>query len=102
MVGVDAIGDLTHVLEDLFEKVVEGQLAASNDMTDLLFACHDRLAQMVEQVATQKPCPPANDRSQVEATSAVKHRYRPAKGRNRHKTLPKTQRMTPAGCQTPA
>ena len=61
MAGVDAIGDLTHVLEDLFEKVAEGQLAASNDMTDLLFACHDRLAQMVEQVATQKPCPPAND-----------------------------------------
>src|SRR5690554_600628 len=68
MAGVDAIGDLTHVLEDLFEKVAEGQLAASNDMTDLLFACHDRLAQMVEQVATQKPCPPANDLvQQVEA-----------------------------------
>lgn len=61
MAGVDAIGDLTHVLEDLFEKVAEGQLRASNDMNDLLFACHDRLAQMVEQVATQKPCPPANE-----------------------------------------
>jgi len=61
MAGVNAIGDLTHVLEDLFEKVAEGQLAASAEMTDLLFACHDRLAQMVEQVATQKPCPPATD-----------------------------------------
>ncbi|MFL1464576.1 Hpt domain-containing protein [Marinobacter sp. HN1S83] len=61
MAGVDAIGDLTHVLEDLFEKVAEGQLAASNSMNDLLFACHDRLAQMVEQVATQKPCPPADE-----------------------------------------
>ncbi|WP_288371202.1 Hpt domain-containing protein [uncultured Marinobacter sp.] len=68
MAGVDAIGDLTHVLEDLFEKVAEGQLAASNEMTDLLFACHDRLAQMVEQVATHKPCPPANELvEQVEA-----------------------------------
>src|SRR5690554_837945 len=68
MAGVDAIGDLTHVLEDLFEKVAEGQLAASTAMNDLLFACHDRLAQMVEQVATQKPCPPANDLvDQVEA-----------------------------------
>src|SRR5690554_3199700 len=55
MAGVDAIGDLTHVLEDLVEKVAEGQLDASGEMTDLLFACHDRLAQMVEQVATQKP-----------------------------------------------
>ncbi|MDF0751763.1 Hpt domain-containing protein [Marinobacter sp. 71-i] len=61
MAGVDAIGDLTHVLEDLFEKVAEGQLSASNEMNDLLFACHDRLAQMVEQVATQKPCPPATE-----------------------------------------
>ncbi|MDP4547756.1 Hpt domain-containing protein [Marinobacter sp. MDS2] len=59
MAGVDAIGDLTHVLEDLFEKVAEGQLEASGTMIDLLFACHDRLAQMVEQVATQQPCPPA-------------------------------------------
>ncbi len=61
MAGVDAIGDLTHVLEDLFEKVAEGQLSASDEMNDLLFACHDRLAQMVEQVATQKPCPPATE-----------------------------------------
>lgn len=61
MAGVEAIGDLTHVLEDLFEKVAEGQLEASGQMTDLLFACHDRLAQMVEQVATQKPCPPAEE-----------------------------------------
>ncbi len=61
MAGVDAIGDLTHVLEDLFEKVAEGHLEASDTMNDLLFACHDRLAQMVEQVATQKPCPPADE-----------------------------------------
>ncbi|AOY89593.1 hybrid sensor histidine kinase/response regulator [Marinobacter salinus] len=61
MAGVEAIGDLTHVLEDLFEKVAEGQLDASDAMNDLLFACHDRLAQMVEQAATQKPCPPATE-----------------------------------------
>ncbi len=61
MAGVSAIGDLTHVLEDLFEKVALGELAASDTMNDLLFACHDRLARMVEQVATQKPCPPAED-----------------------------------------
>ena len=61
MAGVESIGDLTHVLEDLFEKVAEGRLEASDAMNDLLFACHDRLAQMVEQVATRKPCPPAAD-----------------------------------------
>jgi len=61
MAGVSPIGDLTHVLEDLFEKVADGRLDASDSMTDLLFACHDRLAQMVEQVATQKACPAADD-----------------------------------------
>ncbi|MDX1636128.1 MAG: Hpt domain-containing protein, partial [Marinobacter sp.] len=61
MAGVAAIGDLTHVLEDLFERVAEGRISASPAMMDLLFACHDRLAQMVEQVATQKPCPPADE-----------------------------------------
>ncbi|QSP95413.1 Hpt domain-containing protein [Marinobacter salinisoli] len=61
MAGVEAIGNLTHVLEDLFEKVAEGQLEASDAMHDLLFACHDRLAQMVDQVAGQSPCPPANE-----------------------------------------
>jgi chemosensory pili system protein ChpA (sensor histidine kinase/response regulator) len=61
MAGVSAIGDLTHVLEDLFGKVAEGQLNASEAMNNLLFACHDRLAQMVEEVATGKPCPPAHE-----------------------------------------
>ncbi|WP_166266870.1 Hpt domain-containing protein [Marinobacter caseinilyticus] len=71
MAGVSAIGDLTHVLEDLFEKVAEGRIQASPAMNDLLFACHDRLAQMVEQVATQKPCPPAHELvSEVEAILA--------------------------------
>ncbi|RBW49209.1 Hpt domain-containing protein [Marinobacter sp. F3R11] len=68
MAGVEAIGDLTHVLEDLFERVAERDLEPSSAMNELLFACHDRLAQMVEQVATQKPCPPANELvDQVEA-----------------------------------
>jgi len=61
MAGINAIGDLTHVLEDLFEKVAQGQLDASAGMNNLLFACHDRLAQMVEEVATGRPCPPAHE-----------------------------------------
>ncbi|MCH8498370.1 MAG: Hpt domain-containing protein [Marinobacter sp.] len=61
MAGVDALGDLTHVLEDLFEQVAEGQRTASEGMNELLFRCHDRLAQMVEQIAAQKPCEAADD-----------------------------------------
>src|SRR5690606_41756427 len=54
--------------QNLFENVDEGQLEASSEMIDLLFACHDRLAQMVEQVATQKPCPADKElKQQVQA-----------------------------------
>ena len=68
MAGVDPIADLTHVLEDLFERVADGRISASQDMLDLLFACHDRLANMVDEVATSRPCPPANQLvSQVRA-----------------------------------
>ncbi|WP_404365863.1 Hpt domain-containing protein [Marinobacter sp.] len=76
MAGVAAIGDLTHVLEDLFEKVAEGEIAASPAMHELLFACHDRLAQMVEQVATGKPCPPAEEL--VAEVEAILHGRGPA------------------------
>ncbi|HET8850866.1 MAG TPA: Hpt domain-containing protein, partial [Marinobacter sp.] len=76
MAGVDAIGDLTHVLEDLFERVTEGRMDASPAMVDLLFACHDRLAQMVDQVATQKPCPSADEL--VERVKAILRGEQPA------------------------
>ncbi|MFL1406957.1 Hpt domain-containing protein [Marinobacter sp. M1N3S26] len=59
MAGVNPIADLTHVLEDLFERVADGRISPSKDMLDLLFACHDRLANMVDEVATSRPCAPA-------------------------------------------
>ncbi|MFC4257989.1 Hpt domain-containing protein [Marinobacter lacisalsi] len=61
MAGVDPIADLTHVLEDLFERVADGRISASQEMLDLLFACHDRLANMVDEVATSRPCAAANE-----------------------------------------
>ncbi|MGM0570597.1 MAG: Hpt domain-containing protein, partial [Pseudomonadota bacterium] len=61
MAGVDPIADLTHVLEDLFERVADGRIGASSAMLDLLFACHDRLAGMVDEIATSRPCARATD-----------------------------------------
>ena len=59
MAGVTPIADLTHVLEDLFERIADGRISARQDMMELLFACHDRLANMVDEVATSRPCAPA-------------------------------------------
>lgn len=61
MAGVDPIADLTHELEDLFERLADGRISATPPMLDLLFACHDRLANMVDEVATSRPCAPANE-----------------------------------------
>jgi chemosensory pili system protein ChpA (sensor histidine kinase/response regulator) len=61
MAGADAMGDLAHALEDLFELITAGQLKAGPELYEPLFACHDRLAAMVEQIATGKACPPAQD-----------------------------------------
>jgi chemosensory pili system protein ChpA (sensor histidine kinase/response regulator) len=61
MAGADAMGDLAHALEDLFELITRGELKPGPKLYEPLFACHDRLAAMVEQVATGKACPPAQD-----------------------------------------
>jgi chemosensory pili system protein ChpA (sensor histidine kinase/response regulator) len=61
MTGVDPIADLTHGLEDLFERVADGRLSANPGMMELLFACHDRLANMVDEIATSRPCAAASD-----------------------------------------
>ncbi|MBQ0764120.1 Hpt domain-containing protein [Marinobacter psychrophilus] len=61
MAGADAMGDLAHALEDLFERITRGELKPGPELYELLFACHDRLAAMVEQIATGKACPPAQE-----------------------------------------
>jgi len=61
MAGADAMGDLAHALEDLFELIARGEFKPGPELYEPLFACHDRLAAMVEQIATGKACPPAQD-----------------------------------------
>ena len=61
MAGADAMGDLAHALEDLFELITRDELKPGPELYEPLFACHDRLAAMVEQIATGKACPPAQD-----------------------------------------
>ena len=56
MAEISAIGNLAHCLEDLFERVAEGRLALGEDTGELLFACHDALARMVEQTSELRPC----------------------------------------------
>ena len=50
MVDIKPIGDLSHTLETLLTRVVEGQVEANADLFVLLQDSHDHLAEMVEHV----------------------------------------------------
>jgi chemosensory pili system protein ChpA (sensor histidine kinase/response regulator) len=50
MVGIEAIGDLSHSVESLLTRVVDGHVNMSSRLFDLLQDAHDRLADMLEQV----------------------------------------------------
>jgi len=59
MAEINAIGDLTHELEDLYEGLSLGRLTATNQLFELLHMCHDRLADMVHALADHNPLRPA-------------------------------------------
>jgi chemosensory pili system protein ChpA (sensor histidine kinase/response regulator) len=51
MAELNAIGDLSHELETLFEKSVDAKNVVAPLVISLCLQCHDALAQMVDQVA---------------------------------------------------
>lgn len=54
MAEINAIGDLAHELEDLYEGLSLGRLTATDQLFELLHLCHDRLADMVNALANQQ------------------------------------------------
>jgi chemosensory pili system protein ChpA (sensor histidine kinase/response regulator) len=54
MSEINAIGDLAHELEDLYEGLSLGKLSASNQLFELLHICHDRLSDMVQSLKLGK------------------------------------------------
>ncbi len=50
MVGIPAIGDLSHALESLLALVADGAVVVSENMFAVLHASQDRLAEMLERV----------------------------------------------------
>lgn len=50
MAGVNEVGNLSHSIESILTAVVDGHIAISPHMFDLLQRAHDKLAQMLEQV----------------------------------------------------
>lgn len=61
MAEVPELGDLGHELENLYEGLAMGNLKPSPLLFQLLHACHDRLAVMVEAVKANQGLHPANE-----------------------------------------
>lgn len=61
MAEVDAIGDLAHELESLYEGLVDRRHSYSELLGRLLHKSHDRLAQLLEQLQNHQPLTPAQD-----------------------------------------
>jgi len=51
MAEVNALGDLAHEMENLFEKVIEDHFQVDSNIGELLLQCHDRIASMVDTIA---------------------------------------------------
>ena len=54
MMDIQAIGDLSHVLESLMTRIADGVIATSDELFALMQESHDRLSEMLEQVKMRK------------------------------------------------
>ncbi len=54
MMDIQAIGDLSHVLESLMTRIADGVIATSDELFALMQESHDRLSEMLEQVKSRQ------------------------------------------------
>ncbi|RRV05008.1 response regulator [Pseudomonas sp. v388] len=55
MASVTPVGDLGHELENLYESLIDRRCSGSPRLGELLLACHDQLAVMLEQLQRHEP-----------------------------------------------
>jgi len=61
MAEVQPIGDLGHEMETLYEALALNRLTVQPVLFDLLHRCHDRLAEMVDQLSADRPMAGGDD-----------------------------------------
>lgn len=65
MAVVASLGDLGHELEFLYEDLVNNRYQATQVLIDFLQRCHDRLAQMIDDLQSEGRCKYAKDLVQL-------------------------------------
>ncbi|MDH5181702.1 MAG: Hpt domain-containing protein, partial [Gammaproteobacteria bacterium] len=61
MAGVTVIGDLSHAIESMITAMVEGRIAAVDEVYDVLQYAQDKLVNMLEQLKSGQPLTPESD-----------------------------------------
>ena len=61
MAEVAPVGELAHELEGLYEGLVDRRYSYSPELSVLLMACHERLAQHLEELQHQQPLSDASE-----------------------------------------
>ncbi|MGI0118850.1 Hpt domain-containing protein [Zooshikella sp. RANM57] len=94
MAEITQIGDFSHELEFIYEGLGDGRLKTETPLFDLLLACHDLLADMLDELQTQGHC-----RNVDWLIDALKtYRANPDSGiPNIHKLLSQTSELEEAG-----
>ena len=59
--AINAMGDLSHELETLYEDINDNKLTASTELFELLHACDDRLVEMLNDLQSSGKCRVADD-----------------------------------------
>ncbi len=61
MAGIPEVGDLSHSLESVFQSMVQGRLAPTDQVLSLVHDAYDGLVSMLEQLKGEHPVEPAAD-----------------------------------------
>ncbi|WP_133491190.1 Hpt domain-containing protein [Alcanivorax sp. 24] len=61
MAELRELGDLGHEMETLYERLALGRVERRPAVFDLLHRCHDRVAEMIDQVTARRALAPARD-----------------------------------------
>src|SRR5690606_24921525 len=61
MAELRELGDLGHEMETLYERLALGRVERQPAVFDLLHRCHDRVAEMIDQVTARQALAPARD-----------------------------------------
>lgn len=60
--GLEPIVGFAHVVEDVLDRLRDGQIHATRDLTALLLGCNDHLLELIEVVAVRNAVPSADSR----------------------------------------